>query len=118
MVSTLARQNHCHTKICKKRNRPHIKCRFGIPFMPMERTRILRTIEPDEFSADEIRRFKVLYLRIRRHFEGFNANTAPDMTFDQFWKLTTPTLTITSLPLEHLRIRRKSIFDEGFATFW
>lgn len=64
MQSLLQRQVHGHTRTCKRRNRPNAKCRFGIPFMPMNHTWILRPLSLHEHSEKELARFKQVTLSI------------------------------------------------------
>lgn len=69
MDPLLSRQKHLHTNTCKKRNRPSVHCRFGIPFYPMDRTRILEPLD-DNTPSDALERLKENHQRVRDYLEN------------------------------------------------
>src|ERR1700733_8508667 len=57
----LSYQRHKHSFTCRKSSQ--VKCRFGIPFLPMKRTNIL---EPLEVPQGEYRRNKLICNKLRQ----------------------------------------------------
>ncbi|EPB84752.1 hypothetical protein HMPREF1544_08473 [Mucor circinelloides 1006PhL] len=84
----IRRQTHKHTATCKRKRGDQIVCRFNIPFLPMDVTRVLRPFNADEeemMTEQELADIRDRYKRIRRYLDQ-NAETLVDsaMTFDEF----------------------------------
>ena len=83
-------QQHKHTKSCrKKRNKINV-CRFGIPFYPMNRTRILTPFTDEENEEHSID-FDSLHNTIRDHINEIddkirkNDNNLKTLNFNEFF---------------------------------
>jgi hypothetical protein len=83
MMELLERQRHHHTRTCKKKNRPSIKCRFNIPFMPMDQTRILKPLDED-MGDDQIKKIRDSFKIIMALLESDDHTLYSGFTFDQF----------------------------------
>ena len=55
-------QKHKHTKTCQRISHGKKKCRFGAPWLPMSKTRILRPIT--DMSPEQITKYKEIYIEI------------------------------------------------------
>lgn len=88
MQVILNRQRHHHTRTCKKKNNPRVKCRFGIPFFPMNTTCILHPL-PSSYAPDRVTELKNTLKSIQQHLESINTTTY-DRTFDDLAELALP----------------------------
>ncbi|KAJ1528130.1 hypothetical protein ONE63_008044 [Megalurothrips usitatus] len=74
-----ALQTHKHSHTCLKKSGT-TECRFGIPYLPMTKTRILEPLKED-YDEDKIKKLKKIYKKIRARLEDEETIA---MTFDQF----------------------------------
>lgn len=75
-------QHHKCTHTCRKTVRGNTKCRFGAPFPPMERTRILKPLPEDyEVTVERFKELRDVILRMNALLDGDVSTLA---TFEDF----------------------------------
>ncbi|EPB86567.1 hypothetical protein HMPREF1544_06641 [Mucor circinelloides 1006PhL] len=84
----IRRQTHKHRASCKRKRGDQIVCRFIIPFLPMDVTRVSRPFNADEeeiMTEQELADIRYRYKRIRQYLD-LNAVALVDSvtTFDEF----------------------------------
>lgn len=70
MASLLSYQHHKCTATCKKTLRGKISCRFGAPFFPLNKTRILLPLKENEIGDEQKSRCEELLKDIKEMLSG------------------------------------------------
>lgn len=63
-------QYHKCTITCKKTLRGKVSCRFGAPFLPMDRTRVLLPLKENEITPEEMDNCQALLLKVKNLLNG------------------------------------------------
>lgn len=75
-------QTHKHSHTCLKRKGSTDECRFGIPYFPMDKTRILKPL-PESYNEKQLIKLKKVLKKIKEALEN---EISKDFTFDNFLK--------------------------------
>ena len=80
-------QRHKHSHTCKKHVKDGIKCRFGIPYLPMRQTMILEPLSDDEkLTKKEREELSKKQRDVVQELDKLSKDSNTSLTFEEFLK--------------------------------